>query len=83
MSIKNDTTSKARLLFFIVAAVLTVASTLFSNRLAKDLATEEKKKIELWAEAVRLFVAENDETVTMDYTLILSVIDGTPTFLLF
>ena len=48
MSIKNDTTSKARLLFFIVAAVLTVASTLFSNRLAKDLATEEKKKIELW-----------------------------------
>lgn len=76
MSIKNDTTSKARLLFFIVAAVLTVASTLFSNRLAKDLATEEKKKIELWAEAVRLFVAENDETVTMDYTLILSVIEG-------
>lgn len=76
MSIKNDTTSKARLLFFIVAAVLTVASTLFSNRLAKDLASEEQKKIELWAEAVRLFVAENDETVTMDYTLILSVIEG-------
>jgi two-component system, sporulation sensor kinase D len=62
--------------FFIGAAAITIASTLFSNRLAKDLASEERKKMELWAEAIRLFATEPAEGVEMDYTLSLNVIEG-------
>ncbi len=40
--------------FFFSAAVIIAASTLFiSNYLVKDLANEERKKMELWAEATR------------------------------
>ena len=62
--------------FFIGAAIITIASTLFSNRLAKDLALEERKKMELWAEAIRLIATEPTEGVEMDYTLSLKVIEG-------
>lgn len=65
-----------RLAFFAVAALLTIASTLFSNKLAKDLANEERKKIELWAEAVRLFATETEGDVQMDYSLMLKVFEG-------
>jgi two-component system, sporulation sensor kinase D len=65
-----------RTTFFIGAAVITIASTLFSNRLAKDLAQEEHKKMELWAEAVRLFATEPVNGVETDYTLSLKVIEG-------
>jgi len=62
--------------FFIGAAIITIASTLFSNRLAKDLALEERKKMELLAEAIRLFTTEQEEGVQMDYTLSAKVIEG-------
>lgn len=62
--------------FFIGAAIITIASTLFSNRLAKDLALEERKKMELWAEAIRLIATEPTDGVEMDYTLSLKVIEG-------
>jgi len=65
-----------RVAFFIVATLLTIASTLFSNKLAKDLANEERKKIELWAEAVRLFTTETEGDVQTDYALMLKVIEG-------
>lgn len=62
--------------FFIGAAIIIIASTLFSNRLAKDLALEERKKMELLAEAIRLFTTEQEEGVQMDYTLSAKVIEG-------
>jgi two-component system, sporulation sensor kinase D len=62
--------------FFVGAAIITIASTLFSNRLAKDLAQEERKKMELLAEAIRLFTAEQEEGIQMDYTLSAKVIEG-------
>ena len=65
-----------RFVFFAIAAILTIASTLFSNKLAKDLANEERKKIELWAEAVRLFDTEPEGDAQMDYTLILKIFEG-------
>lgn len=76
MSSSHDTQSRLRITFFVIVALLTVASTIFSNHLAKDLAKEEKKKIELWAEATRLFSADTQEGVEVDYTLSLKVIEG-------
>ncbi|NLB02943.1 MAG: ATP-binding protein, partial [Bacteroidales bacterium] len=51
MAINRDTSSFFRLVFFIVALAIIAASTWFSNNLGKELAREEQKKIELWAEA--------------------------------
>ena|SRR5659263_286980 len=76
MAQKHDSSFFMRIAFFIGAAIITIASTFFSNRLAKDLANEEKKKMELWAEAIRLFAKEPTEGVEMDYTLSLKVIEG-------
>ena len=76
MARKHDYSFITRIAFFIGAAALTIASTFFSNRLAKDLAKEEKKKMELWAEATRLFASEQTDGVVMDYALISKVIEG-------
>jgi two-component system, sporulation sensor kinase D len=76
MRSSRDSSFKMRIAFFSVAAILTIASTLFSNKLAKDLANEERKKIELWAEAVRLITTEPEGNVQMDYPLTFKVIEG-------
>ena len=72
----SEFSSRMRFVFFAIAAILTIASTLFSNKLAKDLANEERKKIELWAEAVKLFVTEPEGDVQMDYSLIKKIFEG-------
>lgn len=73
---KHDYSFFMRIAFFTGAAIITIASTFFSNRLASDLANEEKKKMEIWAEAIRLMATEPAEGVEMDITLILKVIGG-------
>lgn len=72
----HETSSYLRAAFFIVAGAMILLSTLFSNRLAGDLAEEERKKIELWAEAVRLLTTDLQEGVEMDYTLNFKVMEG-------
>lgn len=72
----HETSSLLRTAFFIVAGALILLSTLFSNKLAGDLAKEERKKIELWAEAVRLLTTDLQEGVEMDYTLNFKVMEG-------
>lgn len=55
--------------FMIVAgAGIVIASTFFSNKLARNLAAEEKKKIEIWAEATRQFVLADEQT-NLDFIL--------------
>ncbi|HET9570575.1 MAG TPA: HAMP domain-containing sensor histidine kinase [Bacteroidales bacterium] len=76
MARAHDSSFTLRMAFFIGAAIITVASTLFSNRLAKNLAMEERKKMELWAEAIRLIASEPTQGIEMDYTLSLKVIEG-------
>lgn len=76
MARAHDSSFALRMAFFVGAAIITIASTLFSNRLAKDLASEERKKMELWAEAIRLIAKEPTEGIEMDYTLSLKVIEG-------
>lgn len=72
----RDTSSLIRTAFFVVAGGLIVVSVLFSNRLANDLALEERKKIELWAEAVRMLTMDQESGVQMDYSLNFKVMDG-------
>lgn len=66
--------SPLKIAFYLTAIIIIVGSTLFSNRLAKELAEEEQKKIELWAEAVRLLAQDND--TNQDYSLSLKIIEG-------
>ena len=43
-----------------IAAIIVVLSMYYSNKLANDMAEEERQKIELWAEATRLQFIVND-----------------------
>lgn len=68
--------SPLKIAFYLTATLIIVASTIFSNRLAKELALEEQKKIELWAEAIRTLAQENKADVQTDYALSLKIIEG-------
>ncbi len=43
-----------------IAAIIVLFSMYYSNRLANDMAQEERRRIELWAEATRLQFIVND-----------------------
>jgi signal transduction histidine kinase len=51
-----------KLFLFLVAAIIGIGSLLYTNRLVKLIAEEEKKKIELWAEATRQLADLSDIT---------------------
>lgn len=63
-------------LFIIVAIVIVAASLLFSHKLVRDLAQEERNKIEIWAEATRLIASESDNS---DVSLILHILQSNTT----
>lgn len=65
-----------KLVFIVVGATIIFVSTLFTNKLARSLAFEEQKKIEIWAEATRQFILA-DENTNIDF--ILSIIEGNTT----
>ena len=71
-----DKKTRFKLLLMVFAGFIVVASTLFSNRLAKKLSEEERKKVELWAEAYKM-LAQADESVNLD--LILKVFQNNTT----
>ena len=51
-----------KLYLFLFAAIIGIGSLLYTNRLVKLLAEEEKKKVELWAEATRQLADLSDIT---------------------
>jgi signal transduction histidine kinase len=59
-----------------VAVVIAISSLVVSNYLVENLSQEERRKIELWAEATRLVASENDQT---DMNLILQILEGNTT----
>jgi len=65
-----------RLVFIIMAAVITLVSLIFTNRLVSQLAHEERNKIAIWAEATRLMATANEEA---DMSLILNVLESNTT----
>ncbi|MBQ7163349.1 MAG: HAMP domain-containing histidine kinase [Bacteroidales bacterium] len=77
MSSNRDFAFGFRIAFFVVALLIIVASTWFSNRLARQMAREEQAKMELWAEAIRLLAQEaGEEDVHSDYSLTLKILEG-------
>jgi len=68
---------KWKLVLLFVAVIIGVLTFLITNNLAKKLATEERKKVELWALGMRqLSVLGNQDK---DYTFILEVIKNNET----
>ncbi|MPM31562.1 Adaptive-response sensory-kinase SasA [bioreactor metagenome] len=54
--------------FMAIAIIIAVASLIFSNGLVKELAKEERNKIEIWAAATEL-LAKSDENTDMNLVL--------------
>jgi len=71
-----ELTRHLKLVFIGIAVGIVLASTIFTNRLANSLAAEEKKKVEIWAEAIRQSVLLDEGTNT---DLIVKIIEGNTT----
>ena len=67
---------RLKLIFIVLAIGIVSVSTLFTNRLANSLALEERKKVEIWAEAIRQSNLA-DENTNLD--LIIKIIEGNTT----
>lgn len=62
-------------LFVILAIVVAFLSLLLSNRLVKELAGEERRKMEVWAMATESMMMDED----MDMSLVLHILEGNTT----
>lgn len=62
--------------FVAVAIAIVASSLLFSQKLVKELAVEERNKIEIWAEATRAFAHETENS---DMNLILHILQSNST----
>lgn len=62
--------------FILIALAIVVFSVWFTNSLAHKLATEESRKIEIWAEATRQFILADENT---DIDFVSSIIEGNTT----
>lgn len=71
MKITFDNFQKIKYAFTSVAVVIVCLSVYFTNQLINDMAEEETRKMELWAEATRKIVADDETT---DYSFVLKVI---------
>jgi signal transduction histidine kinase len=58
-----------KFLLFIVAAIIGISSLMYTNRLVKQLSIEEKKKVQLWAEATKQLARSDMENVNLGFFL--------------
>jgi hypothetical protein len=63
-----------KLLLFITAVCIGAGSLTYTNRLVKDLSFQERKKVELWAEATKILI--NSGTLDADLSFPLMVIEN-------
>ena len=68
-----DSRQLLKYLFIVAAVVIAIASVFVSDLLIKDLAREERQKIEVWAEATRVLTSEDP---SLNMNLILQIIPG-------
>ena len=68
----TDRIRQVKILLVLVAVVIAVASLVISHFLVRDLAQEEKNKMEVWSEAMRTLNHADENT---DLNLVLKVID--------
>ncbi|MDR0371710.1 MAG: HAMP domain-containing histidine kinase [Prevotellaceae bacterium] len=58
----HTVSQRLKLGFIIIALVIVVVSTFFTNSLSKSLAIEEQKKVKVWAEAMRRIILADEDT---------------------
>lgn len=68
-----DSRQRWKLAFIFVAILIAIASGVVSDLLIKDLAQEERQKMEIWSEATRVMTSENP---SLNMNLILRIIQG-------
>ncbi len=68
-----DSRQLLKYLFIVAAVVIAIASVFVSDLMIKDLAREERQKIEVWAEATRVLTSEDP---SLNMNLILQIIQG-------
>lgn len=68
-----DSRQRVKLAFIFVAILIAIASVVVSDLLIKDLAQEERRKMEIWSEATRVMTSENP---SLNMNLILKIIQG-------
>ena len=71
-----EISQRLKLIFILVAIAIVLISTLFTNRLANSLASEEQRKMEIWGEAIHQSIIANENT---DISFISSIIQGNTT----
>ena len=59
-----------KIIFTVFAVVIVAISVYYSNKLADDMAAEERQRISLWAEATRRLVSDVDGS---DLSFILNI----------
>ncbi len=77
MKLQLKNIRNGKIILFLIAIIIAFSSLYFANRLVKQLSDEEKKKIELWSEAIRQISINNLED--KDFTLVLQVIQNNST----
>lgn len=68
-----DSRQRLKLAFIFTAILIAIASVVVSDLLIKNLAQEERQKIEVWSEATRVMTSENP---SLNMNLILKIIQG-------
>ena len=71
-----EISQRLKLIFILVAIAIVLVSTLFTNQLAKSLAAEEQRKMEIWGEAIHQSIIADENT---DISFISSIIQGNTT----
>lgn len=73
MSSIYDSRQSLKLVFIISAMLIAVASVVYSDMLIKNLAQEERQKMEVWAEATQVLISED---TSRNMKLILKILGG-------
>ncbi len=71
-----DNQKNIKYIFSIIAVMIVGLSVYYSNHLAKEMAQEEKQRINLWAEATRRLISANEVS---DISFLMEVIKGNTT----
>lgn len=71
-----DKSSLAKYVFVVIAIGIAISFLIVSNNMAKDLAKEERQKIELWADVVQMTTAGTDND---ELSIALKILSGNKT----
>jgi len=71
-----EISQRLKLIFILIAIAIVLVSTIFTNSLAKALAAEEQKKVEIWAEAIHQSISDEGSN---NMELIMKIVAGNTT----